>query len=147
MSFFPYPGGVEKHAYQYKHEPEDIHRLIIRHVDAADAENICQELQKSRGNNDPAIALSIENGLGNVGTQGDAKENDEEIGGWQTWTKRPLGCILIFESFRPRQSAAMVQGRWRQESDLCISPWRALTFKPRLRLTYSPACQTLINLL
>lgn len=109
MSFFPYWGCIENHPYQYKHEPENIHRLIIRHVDAADAKNVCQELQKSRGNDHPAIALSIENGLGNVGTESDAKKNDKEICGWKTWTKGPLSCVLIFENFRPRQSVAMLQ--------------------------------------
>lgn len=52
----------------------------------------------------------MKNGLGNVGTKSDAKENDKEICGWKIWTKGPLGCLFIFENSTSRQSVVMISG-------------------------------------
>ena len=108
MSFLPVRAALEIYPYQYEHEPKNIHRLIVGRVDAADAKNICQKLQEGRRNNHPTIALSMEKGLSNVGTESDTEENDKEICGWKTRAKGPLGCFLIFENWRPGQSVVVI---------------------------------------
>ena len=97
VSLLPDPGWVGNHPYQNKHEPEDIHGLIVRRIDADDAKHVGQELEEGRDDNHPTIAFAMDNSLGHVGAESEAKENGKEICGWKTWAKGPLGCFLVFE--------------------------------------------------
>lgn len=142
--FFSIPAALGMiHPYQNEDEPKDIHRLVVRCVDAANAKHVCQKLQEGRGNNHPTVALPMDHRLGNVGAESDAEENDKEICGGKTRAKRPLGRVRVFESCRPGSSVVVIRrggGEGNEDKKLTLAPRHgSFSTRPGLRRIYSLA--------
>lgn len=84
-------------SHQYQDEPDGIIRIICNVLDTEDADYIAGSLPKCAHCDDPAVAFTVDDGLGNVGDKSEAKEDGEEVcssGVWaEAWPCRVWICL------------------------------------------------------
>ncbi len=81
-------------------------------IDAENAEYVTAHLPQGSHRDDPAVALSVDDGLGDVCGQGEAKENGVEVGGADAWAEVwPLGFGVIF-GLAVSCHCCLIEARW-----------------------------------